>query len=592
MQRRHAASWPLVACGVGIGALATLLVTIPDIFIPDATLGWVDAWYYVSLSKRLPESLRQYPYLYQVERITWTLPAYVVHLVGVAPLAANYITKSLFFIATVLFLFGALRQTCNARTAAFVSSAGALYSFLVHALGANYVDGAAIAYLLMATYTMNRALLREGSAAGNAFIAGVCYLALLVAHLVFILVLPLWLGYIALVLIQADSSRRPRFSVLVLGFVGGVLAAYLSVVALYAYWGIHSWPLLESFRYYPIHGPNGFVWPYSVKWALLAAWLLLPTTAVIWILPSFARALRGGWRAVFQLPPYYWLLVATYAAWAAAFLVKSPLMMLPFYTSYLIPFTFLALGPVVMPLLKELSSRAFWCLLALLYVLAAASYRLNDPRFAPAAILVAVGCLAASVAILWRHGVSERMRAPAFLVLLIVAVASIDFATADYNVQLRNGFKYTAMAQIYHEPRKGPRWTAGRADAFDGIVAAGLTLTPRLTGKYYYFWYDGEDPMGMFFRSIGSFFFAWSTDNLLNEDFPRLSDQTVALLAPKDGRGSRDLLILSRSADVSVRDPRIRATLQWTEELHVAGTPFFAHYFAVDASRDFATSQQ
>ncbi len=121
-------SWPLLAAIVAAGCLAALLVAIPDIFLPDPSLGWVDAWYYVSLADRLPENLREYSVFYQSERIAGTLPGYLVSLAA-PPLAANYISKSLFFVTTVFFLFASLRQTCGLRTAIFVSTMAGLYAF-------------------------------------------------------------------------------------------------------------------------------------------------------------------------------------------------------------------------------------------------------------------------------------------------------------------------------------------------------------------------------------------------------------------------------------------------------------------------------
>src|SRR5262249_46135127 len=153
-------------------------------------LGWVDAWYYVGLAQRLPESMRQYSSssLYQVERLAWTVPGYLVNQVA-PPLAANYILKGSYFAATVVFLFGALRQICGLRTAAFVSTLASLYSFVAHSLGANYVDGAANTYFLIAIYAVNRAALGEGSGARSAFAAGVACAAVLFAQLALVLVL-------------------------------------------------------------------------------------------------------------------------------------------------------------------------------------------------------------------------------------------------------------------------------------------------------------------------------------------------------------------------------------------------------------------
>ena len=54
------ASPTVVAWAVAIGCLATVLLAIPGSLLPDADLGWVDAWFYVSFTRRLPEKLTQF----------------------------------------------------------------------------------------------------------------------------------------------------------------------------------------------------------------------------------------------------------------------------------------------------------------------------------------------------------------------------------------------------------------------------------------------------------------------------------------------------------------------------------------------------
>jgi hypothetical protein len=173
-----------------------------------------------------------------------------------------------------------------------------------------------------------------------------------------------------------------------------------------------------------------------------------------------------------------------------------------------------------------------------------------------------------------------------FPLVLVLGVAAVDFASADYNRQLRNAYKYSSMARIYAEPRLDSFWTVSRGEAFEAAITAAGILRPRLSGKRYYFWYDGGDRIGLFFRSIGSLFFAWSTNGLLNERFPHLDDHNLALLVPQGSTVPRDLLVLTPRSSVFIADSGVQGALQWSEELRVGATPFFAHYFAITLKPD------
>jgi hypothetical protein len=578
--------WPCIALAVGAASLLTLLAAIPDIFIPDTSVGWTDVWYYVGFALRLPESLRRYWFLYQSERIAWTLPGYFANLVA-SPLAANYIVKSTFFLASVVFLFGTLQQTCSRRTAVFVSALAALHSFFVHSLGTGYVDGPANTYLLMTIYLVNRAVSGTGSGHAHAFVAGVCAVALLLAHFVFIVVLPMLVVYALLA--QAQAARgHGRLSKLAPSFVAGAVATELAAIALYHLWNIPSRPLMESFQVFYVHRSNDWIVPNSRRWILTAFWLVLPSAAGTWIGLTVVRALHAGWSTALRLPASCWLLVSMYGSWAALYRARAPWIMLPFYASYLIPPTFLALGTIVMDPIDRLSSRSYVRVLGLLFALAGISYRLADTRFAVDAVLVAVACLGVATWIRFGRHAPETPRAAAFLALLVVAVAAMNFATPDYAVQLRNGFKHTKMASIYYEPEVRARRSGNRAETFTAAIEAGNVLARRLAGRHYYFWYDGDDVLGMFFRSVTSLFFAWSANDLLNEEFNGFDQDDLRAL-PLDSRRMRDLVILTRTADLVVPDSRLE--LLWKEEFRAGPMPYFVHYFALHAL-PVATSAQ
>src|SRR5262245_4112874 len=364
LTRESASTWvgraspTVVAWAVAIGCLATVLLAIPGSLLPDTNLGWVDAWFYVSFTHHLPEKLPQYYFLYQAERLAWTLPGYLANKVA-SPLTANYLVKSAFFAASLLALFGTLRDRCSVRTRAFVTALAGLYSFFLHAIGAQYADGAANAWFLLAMYTATRAAHADGSRIRWAFLAGMCYLAVLQAHLVFLLFAPWFAVYVIATRLRSGRRDIEGFEAIASGFVAGLIIAYYCVDALYIRWGVPYRPLWASLQWLYRAGENPMIWPNSRRWILVSFWLVLPTTVVGWIALTYANALRSGWRAVLRLPDYYWFLLAMYGVWVAAYVAKHPFIMVPFYVSYLIPLTFLALGPLIAPTIDELSARSY-----------------------------------------------------------------------------------------------------------------------------------------------------------------------------------------------------------------------------------------
>jgi hypothetical protein len=774
-QRLRAARdlWPLWGTGVAAVALLITWFTVPAIWIPDTSLGWVDAWFYVSFAKWLPENLAAYPTLYHGERLAWTLPGYLANQIA-SPLTANYITKAAFFIALIAFLLGAVKQTTNLRTAIFASTLAASYSFLVHSIGANYVDGAANMYFVVALFFINRAI-QPTISRWNAFAAGVAYFALVLSHIIFVLVLPLFVGYVVLTWMQISRSsvrqagrpHRPRnrthaasrswgrwaLDAVLLGlaiaafaaagalawfhftmgppaqrvnvrwapalsvaervraerehglvdgalfegrtwryyvrrrspsdiqelvrdprvedtyhidralfriqldrpdlsprarawletdrldqisfalaliaavitwwsrrtlravalalravalalrgatdlfgvfarFIAGAGVGYAVTLAIYRFWRVRHLPLQSSFRILVAHDENPDVWPRSWEWLLGAFWLALPSAVLVWVLTAMVRSVRtGGWPALARVPPLHAFFIAMCGMFFGMFVMKSPVLMLPFYASYLIPLTFLALGPILMPLIERLSVREYLSLVVFVFWLAGTAYLFADVRFERWAGVLMAACLSFATLLNFRPVGSTRMYAWSFLLLVALAIAAVDLASADYDRQVRNAYKFTSMGEIYNERAMGLESTLSRADRFAAAVSAATELRPRLVGKRYYFWYDRDDRLGMLFRSVGSLFFAWQTRRLLNEQFPRFEPAMVPLLPESPSSVIPNLLVLSSNRHESIPEhPELQIDFLWTQELHAGKTPFFAHYFAVKQS--VASSEQ
>jgi hypothetical protein len=563
--------------GVGIAAFAVLLLVVPDIFIPDTSLGWVDAWYYVGFARRLPEKLARYHALYQSERLGWTLPAYVFNRIA-SPLIANYLVKGVFFLATILFLFGSIREiTGSVRTATVTSGLAAFHSFLVHSLGTSYVDGPMNTYALASIYFGTRAFRNTAGGFGDAFLAGVFVGCQLFTHLSSLALIPSFAIYGLMTWVQAAGrGRQLLFSIAGLG--SGIVAVFAGALALYTYWRPNSAPLRESFIFFFNSTSNSWVQPLNPNWLRHAFWLLLPTAVVAWVVIDLVQSVSISWSAALHVPAACWLLLSVYFCWVALYFRLQPWLMVPYYSSTLIPPAFLAVGSIAANAVDALSLTSYRRLVIALFVIGGITYGLPGQHMIAPVTAVAVACLAGATVLRLR----PRWHAsPTFPILLVAAVAAINYASADFGVQLWNGYAQTRMRTIYQPPTVNAATEIPRAERFNAAIRAAERLDVHLSGnsgRPYFFWYDGHDDLGMFYRSMTSLLFAWSTSHLLGEDFRDFDPQNRQTLVERSASGMRDLVILTRNPHTTPPDSRF--TVRWTDREEVGGIEYFVHYLA------------
>ncbi len=571
--------WAVTAVAVGVAALLVLLIVIPDIFIPDTSIGWVDAWYYISFALKLPLRVAQYHLLYQSERIGWTLPAYAFSR-ALSPLVANLAVKSLFFVGAVAFLFGAVKEvTGSIRTAAFVSLVAAFHSFFVHSFGTSYVDGPMNTYALATVYFGTLAFSRK--AYGAAVLAGAFVGAQMLTHLASLALVP-WLGLYCLMVWERALNRPRGLAVLIAEMVFGFVAVIAAAFALYAHWGTGTVPLQQSLQWLFGHSSNPLVAPATDGWVWHALWLIVPTAALAWTIVALARTVvvTKRWRAALHAAPVYWLFAFVYGCWIALYFLNQPWLMLPFYSSCLIPFAFLALGRMAVTGIETLPEATYRRLIVGVLLFGGVSYLIA--RFVPTGIAVAavLGCIAAATRLRLR---GHSQSSPAFLGLVAAAVLCLNCATADYGPIFRSSFGATAMRSIYPETDSALEQHIRRSDRFEAAIRTADHLAFHLSGnsgRRYFFWYDRDDGLGMFYRSVTSMLFAWSANDLLDENFHEFDARDCELLEKYGDSGLRDLVVLSRAPVISSPDPRF--TVSWTDEERVGSATFFAHYLTFD----------
>ncbi len=319
-----------------------------------------DPWFYLGYFRNLVDFKRDlYPDAYFGTRLSWILPGAAAHWLF-APVIANFILHAGVHLVASFSFFAILRRAVSERAAFLATLIFSLHPWLWAATGWDYVNGAGIAYLLLAMASLTRAAEHEGGrrhlAIAGAAIAGMVYV-----HLFWLPLLPLLLLYYGGLAWARQGALRFRPALaglawLSLGFgivTVALAAANYAIEGSFWFYG-RSWSAAmhapEVFTAAPgIWGPNG-----------LEPWLWFPALALgtaATLLPPRIR--RGKFR---QMAPA--LLFSTQfllvLLWMG-YLQTRGIAMLGFYhyAAYLIPFEFLVTGALFWEAVDQMSGRAY-----------------------------------------------------------------------------------------------------------------------------------------------------------------------------------------------------------------------------------------
>jgi hypothetical protein len=151
-----------------------------------------DPWFYLGYFRNLVNFKRDlFPGFYYGSRLSWILPGYVVHS-AFSPLIANAILHLTVHSIAALSLFSILRSTVGLRSAYLTAMVFSFHPWLWCATGWDHVNGAAIAYYLLAMALLTRAALQPVRK-GSLVLAGMALAAAVYAHLFLVAFTPLLL---------------------------------------------------------------------------------------------------------------------------------------------------------------------------------------------------------------------------------------------------------------------------------------------------------------------------------------------------------------------------------------------------------------
>lgn len=518
-------AWPLLL----------LLIDADWVFTP---LNQIDAWVYFGTFVNLPYNLTNFSDTYYVGRLSWILPGYLAHAL-LPPVAATVCLHLAVFYAASLGCYFCLRATVGRRPAVAVSLILGAYQPFIDAVGWDYVDGAGLAYFLLACACGTAAIQGKrpwlwGAVSGA--VAGAC----VITNLAWFMLIPGFLIYLACLSSGLPFVQRVR---LVLAIGAGTAAVTIGCALVYASIIGRYWFFLPSVRVSRLLAtqPNPWQSP-TYGWVWDSA--LLGTAGAVYLLSLIAVVkllLRGG--ATTSIAPHaLWLWMLPIML--GVHLSGIPVLQFPFYLSYLIPGLALATGALVADPLQRVSPRA----LALALPIAAAVWLLV---FASPSGIQLLGEIARFV-----------------LAAAIVLLAAIAFRLSSRrSFPFAVGLACILVLLVVHRGMRvgepGERELSYRVtvDAFERLV-------PIQEEKPFYFWYSDEAPRmyRSVYQSVASCYL-WGY-RLFSARFPARTTPNNTVNEPQSGQ--RIILMTEKPQRVEEIEEKLGAKIRVIREGHVA----------------------
>jgi hypothetical protein len=396
-----------------------LLLALPlglTAIVPDwmySQTDWIDAWVYYGFFRHLEAySSTMFPQTYYGTRLGWIVPGYVAYRFF-TPFAATFILHLAFYCLAVCSLFVIVRRISGPSNGLFAALAFGLYLPTIRALGSDYVDGAVIAYALLTVALGIRGV--EHSKRVWTLASGIAAGLMLNSNVGSALLLPSLLVWF--VPRQLTGWRAMSLWIHAVVWVVGIVLATTVLVGISVATG-GDWDFfLNSFRWMRSQrGINPWDVP-GLSWVAASPWVFLPPATLVgallvWLRSRQDRLSAGQIRAIGSLG----LLVTVFVIFD--FVGSGALLYWPFYASWLIPFSFIAIGAVLVPPARDFRTEAATLLVAMVVIGASLAWpqftRLplfGFRSFALTVVLVGVAALA-------RSAVASRMAVAAAIACL------------------------------------------------------------------------------------------------------------------------------------------------------------------------------
>ena len=532
-----------------------------------------DAWFYLGYFRDLLEFKRQFFYgFYYGSRLSWILPGVLIHSLF-SPLVANAILHLAVQSTATLSMFSILRLTAGLRSAFLATMVFAVYPWLWVATGWDYVDGAGIAYCLLAMALLTQSAMQPHCKwilpLAGAALAGMVYTHLFIAPFAPLLVL-----YFIATLWTWHGKPTAR---VILSSCAWLAAGFALVTLLFCcinYWlDGNFWfyaPSLARGRYMA----QNFQFTRSIWFQhQLVPWLWPAVAGCLTALVLLPALLRNPGSPTKHIALILSALLLMAVAYMSILQLRGSTVLGHYpYVSYLLPFVFLVMGASFWPAVETMSPRTFvfmCCAAALAF--AALWY---DParylvRIPPSTVRALAICSASALAasLLFRR----RIAGPLLALAGFIAFTAVSLAhTVYFDGNNRHGDR--AMYQR--------------------IMHARDRIEILRHGRPVRFWYDQKESNFYDFVALNSTYLL--EFNRLGTDFPHdcaepvPPDAMVVVISQKEPAGE-----IARSALLDCLQPSgVHPVLEGAEVVSGTAGPYTLATLRIEAGSSPSAVQQ
>lgn len=459
-------------------------------------LWYTDPWFYLGHFRNLANYKRDLFFgSYYGSRLAWLLPGFLVHAVF-SPVVANLVLHLTVHLTATLSFFAILQRLVGLRSAFLAAMIFSADPWLWAATGWDYVDGAGIAYCLLAMALLTQ-FAAEPAGKWILVIAGIAMAGMAYSHIFLGTLVPLVLFYYFGLEWGRLNLRQLLISCLWIG--AGFAIATLALCGI-------NYRLDGTFWFY---APSVNRASFMAKDFRFVRSIWQQRELVPWLWPAIFALLtaislfRSQWKNRTASRNRGGMLFGAMLLVGLAYLVYLQLRgntILAFhpYVSYLLPFAFLGMGTSFWPAVDGMSTRAYLlvcCVGALLlgglWYYPSGYQTLTSPAASQGAIAVSACFL--GVALVFRQRTAGAILALAGFVVFTAAALSGT---------------YLAEGRSLHAT-----W-----DEYVRVMDARKRIEDRRGGAPISFWYDRQEPLYLEHFALNSTYMA--EFSRINDTFP------------------------------------------------------------------------